>query len=74
MGNVKSDARKRTSVSKVFTAGDMTRGPEPDRLGHRRGPAGGLCIDKYLMGSSDLPSRSTMATACGRSHNGRHML
>ena len=26
MGNVKSDAAKRTSVPKVFTAGDMTRG------------------------------------------------
>ena len=26
MGNVKADADKRTSVAKVFTAGDMTRG------------------------------------------------
>ena len=26
MGNVKADADKRTSVDKVFTAGDMTRG------------------------------------------------
>ncbi len=36
-GNVKADANRQTSVPKVFTAGDMNSGPEPDRLGDRRG-------------------------------------
>jgi glutamate synthase (NADPH) small chain len=54
-GNVKADADKRTSVDKVFTAGDMTRGQSLIVWAIAEGRHAAHAIDVYLMGSSDLP-------------------
>ncbi len=55
MGNVKSDSRKQTSVPKVFTAGDMTRGQSLIVWAIAEGRHAAHSIDEFLMGSSDLP-------------------
>ena len=55
-GNVKSDARKQTSVSKVFTAGDMTRGQSLIVWAIAEGRHAAHAVDQYMMGSSDLPA------------------
>jgi glutamate synthase (NADPH/NADH) small chain len=55
-GNVKSDASKHTSVSKVFTAGDMTRGQSLIVWAIAEGRHAAHAVDRYLMGSSDLPA------------------
>ncbi len=55
MGNVKADASKRTSVEKVFTAGDMTRGQSLIVWAIAEGRHAAHSIDEYLMGQSDLP-------------------
>jgi glutamate synthase (NADPH/NADH) small chain len=54
-GNVKSDADKRTSVPKVFTAGDMTRGQSLIVWAIAEGRHAAHSIDQLLMGHSDLP-------------------
>jgi glutamate synthase (NADPH/NADH) small chain len=54
-GNVKSDGAKRTSVDKVFTAGDMSRGQSLIVWAIAEGRHAAYAIDEYLMGSSDLP-------------------
>jgi glutamate synthase (NADPH) small chain len=55
MGNVKADADKRTSVAKVFTAGDMTRGQSLIVWAIAEGRHAAHAIDAFLMGHSDLP-------------------
>ena len=55
MGNVKADADKRTSVPKVFTAGDMTRGQSLIVWAIAEGRHAARSIDEFLMGSSELP-------------------
>ncbi len=55
MGNVKADADKRTSVPKVFTAGDMTRGQSLIVWAIAEGRHAAHAIDTFLMGHSDLP-------------------
>ena len=55
MGNVKADADKRTSVDKVFTAGDMARGQSLIVWAIAEGRHAAYSIDEYLMGTSDLP-------------------
>ncbi len=55
MGNVKSDADKRTSVPKVFTAGDMTRGQSLIVWAIAEGRHAAYAIDQFLTGSSLLP-------------------
>jgi glutamate synthase (NADPH/NADH) small chain len=55
MGNVKAGPDKRTSVDKVFTAGDMTRGQSLIVWAIAEGRHAAHAIDAYLMGSSDLP-------------------
>ncbi|MDB5351669.1 MAG: NADH/NADPH-dependent glutamate synthase small subunit [Planctomycetota bacterium] len=55
MGNVKADANKRTSVEKVFTAGDMTRGQSLIVWAIAEGRHAAHAIDEALMGESDLP-------------------
>jgi len=55
MGNVKADANKRTSVEKVFTAGDMTRGQSLIVWAIAEGRHAAHAIDEYLMGESLLP-------------------
>ncbi len=55
MGNVKSDHQRQTSVPKVFTAGDMTRGQSLIVWAIAEGRHAAHAVDLYLMGSSDLP-------------------
>ncbi len=55
MGNVKADANKQTSVPKVFTAGDMTRGQSLIVWAIAEGRHAAQSIDEFLMGQSDLP-------------------
>jgi glutamate synthase (NADPH/NADH) small chain len=55
LGNVKADADKRTSVSKVFTAGDMTRGQSLIVWAIAEGRHAARSIDEFLMGASELP-------------------
>jgi glutamate synthase (NADPH/NADH) small chain len=55
MGNVKADRDKRTSVAKVFTAGDMTRGQSLIVWAIAEGRHAAHAIDVFLMGRSDLP-------------------
>jgi glutamate synthase (NADPH) small chain len=55
MGNVRSDGSKQTTVAKVFTAGDMTRGQSLIVWAIAEGRHAAYAIDEYLMGSSDLP-------------------
>ena len=54
MGNVKADANKRTSVPKVFTAGDMTRGQSLIVWAIAEGRHAAAAIDESLMGRTDL--------------------
>jgi glutamate synthase (NADPH/NADH) small chain len=55
-GNVKADTNSyRTSLDKVFTAGDMRRGQSLVVWAIREGRQAAHAIDKYLMGSTTLP-------------------
>jgi glutamate synthase (NADPH) small chain len=54
-GNVKADENYKTSVSKVFTAGDMHRGQSLVVWAISEGRAAAYAIDKFLMGKSNLP-------------------
>ncbi len=55
MGNVKSDDGRRTSVDKVFTAGDMTRGQSLIVWAIAEGRHAAASIDEFLMGATELP-------------------
>jgi glutamate synthase (NADPH/NADH) small chain len=52
--NVKTDANCLTSVDKVFSAGDMHRGQSLVVWAISEGRRAAHCIDKYLMGRSNL--------------------
>jgi glutamate synthase (NADPH/NADH) small chain len=54
-GNVKADENKQTSVAKVFTAGDMSRGQSLIVWAIAEGRHAAHGIDAFLMGHSDLP-------------------
>jgi glutamate synthase (NADPH/NADH) small chain len=55
-GNVKADVREyRTSREKIFAAGDMRRGQSLVVWAIREGRQAAHAIDKFLMGSTDLP-------------------
>ncbi len=55
-GNVAADTLVyRTSVDKVFVAGDMRRGQSLVVWAIREGRQAARAVDEYLMGSSDLP-------------------
>ena len=55
-GNVKADTNAyQTSVPKVFAAGDMRRGQSLVVWAIREGRQAAHAVDKYLMGSTDLP-------------------
>ncbi|HLF96417.1 MAG TPA: glutamate synthase subunit beta [Methylococcaceae bacterium] len=55
-GNVRADMRNyRTSVDKVFAAGDMRRGQSLVVWAIREGRQAARAVDEFLMGSSDLP-------------------
>ncbi len=54
-GNVATDAEKMTSVPGIFAAGDMARGQSLVVWAIREGRQAAKFVDKYLMGSTDLP-------------------
>ena len=54
-GNVKTGASYMTSVEKVFSAGDMRRGQSLVVWAISEGRRAAHCIDKHLMGESNLP-------------------
>jgi len=55
-GNVKADTEAyRTSVDKVFAAGDMRRGQSLVVWAIREGRQAARAVDAFLMGASDLP-------------------
>jgi glutamate synthase (NADPH) small chain len=55
-GNVKADTSAyKTSVAKVFTAGDMRRGQSLVVWAIREGRQAAHAVDKFLMGSTTLP-------------------
>ncbi len=55
-GNVKADTRSyRTSLPKVFSAGDMRRGQSLVVWAIREGRQAARAVDEFLMGFSDLP-------------------
>ena len=54
-GNVVTDGEKMTSVPGIFAAGDMARGQSLVVWAIREGRQAARFIDKYLMGSTDLP-------------------
>ena len=55
-GNVQADTEQyRTSLDKVFSAGDMRRGQSLVVWAIREGRQCARAVDEYLMGSSDLP-------------------
>jgi len=54
-GNVSTDTEKMTSVPGIFAAGDMARGQSLVVWAIREGRQAARFIDKYLMGSTDLP-------------------
>ena len=56
-GNVLADTRAyRTSVDKVFSAGDMRRGQSLIVWAIREGRQAARAIDEHLMGASVLPA------------------
>ena len=54
-GNVAADATRMTSVKGVFAAGDMARGQSLIVWAIQEGRVAARGIDKYLMGSTELP-------------------
>jgi len=54
-GNVAVNADKMTSVSGIFAAGDMARGQSLVVWAIREGRVAARGIDKYLMGTTELP-------------------
>ena len=55
-GNVKTDDNFKTSVNKVFSAGDMRRGQSLVVWAISEGRKAAHHIDKYLMGKTNLPN------------------
>jgi glutamate synthase (NADPH) small chain len=54
-GNVATDAAKMTTVPGIFAAGDMARGQSLVVWAIREGRVAAREIDRFLMGSTDLP-------------------
>jgi glutamate synthase (NADPH/NADH) small chain len=55
-GNVEADTeRYRTSVDKVFAAGDMRRGQSLVVWAIREGRQAARAVDAFLMGTTELP-------------------
>jgi glutamate synthase (NADPH/NADH) small chain len=55
-GNVQANMNNyKTSVDKVFAAGDMRRGQSLVVWAIREGRQAARAVDEYLMGNSDLP-------------------
>jgi glutamate synthase (NADPH/NADH) small chain len=54
-GDTEGDNAYRTTIDKVFAAGDMRRGQSLVVWAIREGRQCARAVDEYLMGSSDLP-------------------
>ena len=54
-GNVATDSDKMTNIPGIFAAGDMSRGQSLVVWAIREGRVAARSMDKYLMGSTDLP-------------------
>jgi glutamate synthase (NADPH/NADH) small chain len=54
-GNVATDSEKMTNIPGVFAAGDMSRGQSLVVWAIKEGRVAAKSIDKYLMGSTELP-------------------
>src|SRR5438034_2968804 len=54
-GNVATDSDKMTNIPGIFAAGDMARGQSLVVWAIREGRVAARWMDKYLMGSTDLP-------------------
>ena len=55
-GNVKRDKEWKTNIDKVFVAGDMQHGQSLIVWAIAEGRSAAHSVDKFLMGSSELPS------------------
>lgn len=55
-GNVKRDKEWKTNIEKVFVAGDMQHGQSLIVWAIAEGRSAAHAVDKFLMGSSDLPA------------------
>ena len=56
-GNIKTGRNYQTSVENVFTAGDCRRGQSLIVWAISEGREAARCVDEYLMGESDLPTK-----------------
>jgi glutamate synthase (NADPH/NADH) small chain len=54
-GNVATNSEKMTSVPGTFAAGDMSRGQSLVVWAIREGRVAARGLDRYLMGSTELP-------------------
>src|SRR5439155_22252932 len=54
-GNVATDSEKMTNIAGIFAAGDMSRGQSLVVWAIREGRLAARSMDKYLMGSTELP-------------------
>ena len=54
-GNVATDSEKMTNIPGIFAAGDMARGQSLVVWAIREGRLAARSMDKYLMGSTELP-------------------
>jgi len=55
-GNIKTDSNYKTSIDKVFAAGDARRGQSLIVWAISEGRRAAFCVDTFLMGNSCLPS------------------
>ncbi len=56
-GRVKTDSNFMTNIAGVFSAGDMRRGQSLIVWAISEGREAAMAVDRYLMGSSELPSK-----------------
>lgn len=56
-GNIKTGKNYQTSVDNVFSAGDCRRGQSLIVWAISEGREAARCVDEYLMGESDLPTK-----------------
>ncbi|MDD3183672.1 MAG: FAD-dependent oxidoreductase, partial [Alphaproteobacteria bacterium] len=56
-GNIKTGKNYQTSVENVFAAGDCRRGQSLIVWAISEGRETARCVDEYLMGSSELPTK-----------------
>ena len=57
-GNISADSNYQTKKNNIFTAGDCRRGQSLIVWAISEGREASYHVDKYLMGSSDLPRKN----------------